>query len=184
VERSWGVLLALAAILAACDPATAPAPTPTLPSDAGLGPRQPTSQLSCPYPSVRPTYLPWLKSGEAVPPPRVYQYAEADDPNVASLLDWRSPLDQGTTSPYYVTLTRQSDPNLSAPGVSIRVTVEGSDPGELYEGIEPGEAAIYWVIPNVTSCSTIELSMVAPDMTRERALKEIVKIAESLRPAD
>jgi hypothetical protein len=144
--------------------------------------RASNSPVTCPFPSVRPTYLPWLEPGEPVPPPRVYQYVEPDDPNMASFLDWRSPLDKGTTPPYYVILYRQSDPNLSAPGLSVSVSIEGSGPGDLHEGKGPGEAAIFWVIPNVTSCSTVILSMNAPDMSGQRALKEIVSIAESLRP--
>jgi hypothetical protein len=66
----------------------------------------------------------------------------------------------------------------------VPVSIEGSNPGDLYEGKNLGDAAIFWVIPNVISCATVVLSMVAADMSRERALREIVRVAESLRPSD
>lgn len=63
------------------------------------------------------------------------------------------------------------------------MSIEGSDPGELYEGKQPGEASVYWVIPNVASCSTVALWFSADGMTRMQARREVRRIAESLRPA-
>ncbi|HEV8421688.1 MAG TPA: hypothetical protein VGR13_10070, partial [Actinomycetota bacterium] len=70
------------------------------------------SPITCPYPSVRPTYLPWLKPGEEVPPPRAYVYPPPDDISIgteepmASILDWRHPELNSETAPYYVLLSR------------------------------------------------------------------------------
>lgn len=82
-----------------------------------------------------------------------------------------------------VSLVRTGEYNLGAPGSRVDVLIEGSDPGELYDGKQPGEASIYWVIPNVTSCSTMAIWFHAPDMTRRQARAEVRKIAVSLRPA-
>jgi hypothetical protein len=102
---------------------------------------------------------------------------------MASFLDWRNPELDSENSPYYLSLRRQTDPNLSAPGEPVPVTIEGSDPGELHEGIRSGEVAISWVIPNVSACSTVVLELEGPDMSRGRAVREIVLVAKSLRSA-
>jgi hypothetical protein len=98
-------------------------------------------------------------------------------------LEWRNPNWEQGIPPSYVTLRRQTEPNLGAPGDPVAVTIDGSDEGGFYEGEVPGDAAISWVIPNATSCSTVALELVAPDMSRSEAKREIVRIAESLRPA-
>jgi hypothetical protein len=97
-------------------------------------------------------------------------------------LDWRNPHWKEEIPPYYVILRRQAEPNLAAPGDQVAVTIEGSDEGAFYEGEVAGNAGIYWVIPNVISCSTLALELVAPDLTRAEARNEIFKVAESLRP--
>ncbi|TMK83234.1 MAG: hypothetical protein E6G44_12175 [Actinobacteria bacterium] len=128
-----------------------------------------------------PTYLPWLGAGEAVPAPG--RDARTDEGGSSAVLDWRNPHWQTDIPPYYVQLGSHTEPNLAAPGDPVAVTIEGSDPGELYEGKTPGEVSIYWAVPNRTSCSTVALELVAPDMTRSRARTETVRIAASLRPA-
>lgn len=101
-----------------------------------------------------------------------------------AFLDWRNPSWKDDIPPYYVLLLRTSEPNLAAPGDPVRTTIEGSRQGELYGGKDAGEASVYWVIPNVTSCSTVAIWLNAPDMTKAQARKEAVRIAESLHPAD
>jgi len=64
----------------------------------------------------------------------------------------------------------------------VSIPIDGWDPGELYDGKQPGEASVYWVIPNVTACSTVAIWFSAPDMTRKQARREARRIAESLRP--
>ncbi|HEV8419781.1 MAG TPA: hypothetical protein VGR13_00350 [Actinomycetota bacterium] len=100
-----------------------------------------------------------------------------------AFLDWRNPFWKDDIPPYYVILLRTSEPNLAAPGDPVRTTIEGSRHGELYGGKDAGEASVHWVIPNVTSCSTVELWLNAPDMTVAQARNEAVMIAESLQPA-
>jgi hypothetical protein len=163
------LIVAAAAILTAWQGSPSPDPPPS-PADAG----------GCPFPSVRPTYLPWLSAGEDVPPPRM-SHASEEGGSSASL-EWRNPNWEQGIPPSYVTLRRQTEPNLGAPGDPVAVTIDGSDEGGFYEGEVPGDAAISWVIPNATSCSTVALELVAPDMSRSEAKREIVKIAESLRP--
>lgn len=181
MERIPPLMLAVAtAILAACgDAPPAPTPIPTHSLSPSIVVEHPTSSPSCPFPSVRPTYLPWLDEGQEVPLPFVRMEITEGDA-AYSRLDWRNPLWGKAFPPYFVSLVRTTDPNLAAPGRPVPVTIEGSDLGSLYEGKEPGEASIYWVIPNVESCSTLALWLAAPDMSRRQTLKEILLIAKSL----
>lgn len=164
------LMLVVAAILSTCQGATPPRTEPPSSSAAG-----------CAFPSVRPTYLPWIGPGEAVPAPLMNVETTEEDGSYA-ILDWRNPHWKDNAAPYYVILRRQSEPNLSAPGEPVEIRIEGSDPGDLYEGKLSGETSIYWVVPNLTSCSTIALDLVAPDMTRSDAKRAIIRIARSLRP--
>jgi hypothetical protein len=135
----------------------------------------------CPFASVRPTYLPWVEPGEDVPPPDAHQ-VRGDGGVDYALMDWRNPRWKEELPPYYVELVRKSEPVLGGSTQSVKVSIEGSGEGVLYEGETPNTPSIVWVIPNVTSCSTVVLRLVAPDMTREQATDAIVKIAESLEP--
>jgi hypothetical protein len=183
MARRWVLLLVLAtAILAACDPATPPAIRPSPSMHAGAGVAQGGSPLACPYPSVRPTYLPWVEPGEDIPEPDAHS-APGDDGISYAFLDWTDPHDAMGHFHYKVTLVRTGQYNLGAPGTPVDVSIEGSDPGELYDGKQPGEASIYWVIPNVTACSTVAIWFSSQDMTRKQAREEIKRIARSLRPA-
>jgi hypothetical protein len=99
-----------------------------------------------------------------------------------SFLDWRNPHRTNRVEPFYVMLLRTSEPNLSAPVEQVGITIEGSRAGEVHEGKQPGEASVYWVIPNVTACSTVALWLAAPGLSRMQAKAEVTRIAESLRP--
>src|SRR5205823_1039870 len=147
-----GLIVVAVAILTACQSSPSPDPPPS-PAAAG----------DCPFPSVRPTYLPWLSPGEEVPP-LLMDRATSEDAGSYAALDWRNPYWKKAIPPYYVVLRQQTTPNLGAPGDLVPVTIDGSDEGGFYEGEVPGDAAISWVIPNVTSCSTITLELVGPDL--------------------
>jgi hypothetical protein len=137
---------------------------------------------SCAYASVRPTYLPWLKSGDEIPEPDAHRVV-GDEGVSYAFLTWRTPVGAMRHPQYEVSLVRTGQYNLGAPGSRVDVSIEGSDPGEIYDGKQGGETSVYWVIPNVTHCSTVALWLSAPDMTRKQARTEVRKIAESLRPA-
>lgn len=98
-------------------------------------------------------------------------------------MDWRNPRWKRDFPPYFVELVRKSEPIFGSSEHSVSVFIEGSDVGTLYEGETPNSPSIAWVIPNIPSCSTVVLRLVAPDMTRAQAMKTIIKIAEHLRPA-
>ena len=174
--RTRGLPLMLAAaILAGCHSGPA-APTPTQPPVPHIRGAQQASPASCPYPSVRPTYLPWLDPGQQIPAPEAHR--EVGDEGISyAFLEWRNPA-------YQVSVVRTSQYNLGAPGVHVDMSIEGSDPGELYDGKQPGDTSVYWVIPNIALCSTVALWFSAEDLTRHQARREVRRIAESLRPAD
>jgi hypothetical protein len=178
------MLASATAILAACDSGTAPAIRPSPSMGAGVGVAQGSaSPPACPYPSVRPTYLPWVEPGEEIPEPDAHS-AVGDEGVSYAFLTWTDPPEAMGHFRYKVSLVRTGQYNLGAPGSPVDVSIEGSDPGELYDGKQAGEASIYWVIPNVTACSTVAIWFSAPDITWKQARAEVRKIAESLRPAD
>jgi hypothetical protein len=106
-ERGLVMLLA-GAILAVCggSPA-APAPTHKPSASVRIVPQRSQSPLVCPYPSVRPTYLPWLDLGEEVPEPDAHQVT-GDDGTSYAFLDWRNPRWKRDFPPYFVELLRKS----------------------------------------------------------------------------
>jgi hypothetical protein len=129
-----------------------------------------------------PTYLPWLEPGEAVPSPlsrKVVTEAAS-----YAILEWRSPRSTNDSVPSYrVRLIRTTEYVFGGSAIPVKTPIEDWDPGELYDGGQPGEASVYWVIPNVIGCSTVAVWFSATNMARKRTRQEIRRIAESVRPA-
>jgi hypothetical protein len=145
----------------------------------GLQPRTEPSGTTpaarCEFPTFQPTYLPWLRSGQAVPIPDAF-YGLGHD--ASATLYWSRP-DVGV--PYYVRLTHQP-PTLdgSGPGRTISVAIPGASAGQLYLGETPGNELIYWTIDQ-GPCPEFVLELSANDMSRAESEAAIIKIARSFR---
>jgi hypothetical protein len=101
-----------------------------------------------------------------------------------AILEWLNPSARKELHPsYHVRLLRTTEYAFGSSSVIVETPIEDWDPGELYDGKQPGEASVYWVIPNVVGCSTVAMWFSAPDMTREQTRREATRVAESLRPA-
>jgi hypothetical protein len=148
----------------------------------------------CDFPSVRPTYLPWLAPGETVPEPARQMNAAGGGPQGLdpgySILSWSN---GDITQP-------GSDPNVA--GIHLwRATESGDsfpeDPqvpplpdgstGRLHPGHEDGDWSIVWgdPTPDVTDDDCSETTLVAyyPNLTKAEGKEEILLIARSLVPA-
>jgi hypothetical protein len=176
--RTAVVLLVLSLAFAACNTAsesqqgTVPGSTNESPSATSAGAR-----TRCELASVRPTYLPWLKRGEQVPPPRKYY-----GPDEAAWLDWRRP-DWTKDAPYYVVLRRDSQFTTSSGELVAGTRLpETAEPGRLYSGEVGFSPSIAWFLVGAASCEWLTLQLSAPGMSREEAEEEIAKIARSLQP--
>jgi hypothetical protein len=141
----------------------------------------PSGRTRCDFASVRPTYLPWLKAGEDVPPPRKYY-----GPDEAAWLDWRRPdWARQEEAPYYVVLRRDSQLTTSSGQLVPGTRLPGvAEPGRLYSGEVGFSPAIVWFLVSAPSCEWLTLQLSAPGMSREQAESEIAKIASSLRRSD
>lgn len=172
--RRAGALLVVALVFVGCSSTTNSKPSPASATTS------PSGQARCDFASLRPTYLPWLKPGEEVPPPRKYH-----GPDDAAWLDWRRPAwTQQEDDPYYVVLRRDSQFMTSSGQLIQGTRIPGAaEPGRLYSGEVGFSPAIVWFLVSAPSCDWLTLELDAPGMSREEAEGEIVKIAKSLRLA-
>jgi hypothetical protein len=121
----------------------------------------------CPFPSVRPTYLPWLAPNEPIPPP-TRSYDDAID---RAQLSWTNP-----NKPHDgVGLTLYSLPGGVTPEESIDVKVQGFV-GYLHHG--PGETSAWWDLS--ARCNFLELSITL-DPAKPQLDSELLRIARSLK---
>jgi hypothetical protein len=170
-------MLALAA--AACGGATQG--ERAQPSRGENGTHTQQQSVSCDFAPVRPTYLPWVDSGDPIPDPSA---SRSDDPesDLAGLY-WTK--DRGER-PYYVQLIRLTFDGGSLEGTSVPVTISGVE-GKLRtetEGQYPGFAEIQWLLPQ-SRCNDIRLWLrTSGRMTDPEAADEAVKIAESFELVD
>lgn len=128
------------------------------------------SDPRCPFPTVRPTYLPWLAPDDPIPSPtrsydRQIEQAQLSWTNPARPQDGVGltlyPLSVGTT-----------------PEKRLGVDVQGSV-GYLHHG--PGETSAWWDLD--AGCNFLELSVDLEDSSQRRLDQELLKIARALRPA-
>jgi len=141
-------------------------------------PRDRSASLNCPFPSVRPSYLPWLGEGEAPRPPSKYiddGTKLQDEGSGYAALMWANPNSNG---PDYVRLVTMTE-DLAAEGVETEVSVDG-DRGQLLPLDEAsGGIVMEWEISQGV-CNKLSLELVAPGLTSSEAANEIKTIAESL----
>jgi hypothetical protein len=124
----------------------------------------------CVAPDVRPTYLPWLKPGEEVPPPRKSYDEEID----RAQLSWGDP-----DSEAGVGLTVYPVPGgVSGAGDLIGIELYGVE-GRLHALDEGGLVGINWDIPG--RCNFVELGLYAPGLPNDKAIEQLMMIARSLR---
>lgn len=149
-------------------------------SDAEPTPKlSPTQTGQCSFPSVRPTYLPWLSPSERIPEPDASHLAHTDASGneVADLayLDW------GSSGPESIGLTLSREDELrGGPGEPTGVTLFGAE-GYLYTGPEPGEASILWNTED-EPCNLLSLHLRAGGVfTTRQAIAEVLRIATSLQ---
>lgn len=129
----------------------------------------------CDFPSLHPTYLPWVRPVEPIPTP----FESYDDEIDRAQLSWRDPRfppgDAGVALTVYTYFPAGSDDE------EINVEVQGV-PGYLHRSDDGGTVSINWDLPTST-CNFLELSLAAPALTGSEAVAELLKIARSLEPA-
>jgi hypothetical protein len=154
---------------------------------------QPDSEgAMCDFPSVRPTYLPWVAPGEPVGPPGTDRWAGGGGPQGLdpgySILSWSN---GDVTMPGHapdvgsVSLWRATESVGSFPVDPEVPPLPDGSTGRFYasEG-GGGDWSIIWgdPLPDVTDddCSETALVVNFPNLTRSEAKREIIRIAESL----
>lgn len=135
----------------------------------GEPPATATRPERCVAPDVRPTYLPWLKPGEEVPPPR-----ESYDEEInRAQLSWQDP--GGETG---VGLTVYPLPGGVALEEPIAIWIYGVE-GQLHRLDEGGVIGIHWDVQD-EYCNFVELSLYAPGLPIGDAVNQLLKVARSL----
>ena len=141
-------------------------------------PQDSSASLTCPFPSVRPSYLPWLGEGEDPLAPSKYiddGTKMQDEGSGYAALMWANPNSNGPDYVRLVTLTE----DLAAGGVETKVSVDG-DRGQLLPFDEAsGGIVMEWEVSQDV-CNKLSLELVAPSLTSSEAASEIRMIAESL----
>lgn len=153
-------------------PTVAPVPATTV---AGNSP--------CEFAPVRPTYLPWLRPGQRVPAPQpshVSPDAAAANPDTAALT-WSRPGWETPPRVSYVQLRKETPTSFGGPGEQVPVAVSGAGSGQYHEGESPGSGVIAWDT-GASRCGQVVLELQAPDLTRQQAKVELLRIARSLSP--
>lgn len=126
----------------------------------------------CDFPALRPTYLPWLAAGKPVPSP-----TESYDEQInRAALWWRDPRvpygegGVGLTVYTHFPLSSEEETDIDIKGVA----------GQLHRLDEsPDLVSLHWDLPT-SSCNFLELVLVAPNLTKDEAVQELLKIARSL----
>lgn len=131
---------------------------------ARLKERPPATGERCGFPTVRPTYLPWLGEGEQPGSPTRSFDEEID----RAQLSWRhSSGDVGVTV---------YPEDLAPSGEPIGVKIDGIN-GYLHRG-EGGTVSVSWDLD--ARCNLLELSISLSDATQQELERELVKVARSL----
>jgi hypothetical protein len=147
----------------------------------------------CDFPAYRPTYLPWLQSGERVPEPERWRVAHGGGPQGLdpgySHFGWGSGDITEPGGPKYeggVSLWRSTESvGAIPPDPDVPPLPDGSE-GRFYRGetSDAGDWAIIWVDsvpdPYDDPCSETTLSVYFPQLSKEEGKQEIAKIARSL----
>jgi hypothetical protein len=131
--------------------------------------------VECPFPTILPTYLPWLQAGEEVPAPYKDRF-EAGEAHLAWVPDGKHRA--------LVTLRRYTGER-GGPGGAVPVTYDGAE-GFLYvgEGAESANIAYVAIVWHHRDgpCNMTALALDAPQLSLDEGKEEIRKIAESLTP--
>jgi hypothetical protein len=137
----------------------------------------------CPFPTVRPAYLPWLEAREQVPVPRRDQswgYASLQWIAPSGTPGWEAAEGRSRVRPYVV-LRRHSSLGGSGPGKRVYATVAGIE-GDLYEAETSGAGVIVWHISG-GRCGELALELETDErLSQAEAERELRRIARSLRP--
>lgn len=128
------------------------------------------SDERCEYPSVRPTYLPWQRSGEIPEPDRGYD----DELDLARLL-WINPENQGdavalTVYPVNRVPSSEGEEPLGVP-------IESNE-GYLHNG-PPDEHSAWWALDQ--RCNFLELIVSLDGLSPGSVDAQVVKVARSLQ---
>lgn len=115
---------------------------------------------------VRPTYLPWVRSGARIPEPRVTTRRREQT------LYWGRP---GAMT--YVILRANSE-EPGEPGTATGIRIRGAE-GELYAGESPTSASVLWNIEG--ACPLLTLQLHEPSMEPGEGRRKVLRIADSLR---
>jgi hypothetical protein len=133
----------------------------------------PNTYQRCLPPRVRPTFLPWLDAGEGIPRPRVSYDAAID----RAQLSWSDPAypqeDAG------VGLTVYPHTPMGNVGEETDIVINGVV-GRLHRFDEANVVGLSWDFPGRT-CNFMELSLVAPDLSRSEAVSDLMEVARSMR---
>lgn len=160
----WTVLgVSVTALLGGCA-GSRPDPAPAAPTVAS---GTPTDTRRCVLPSVRPTSLPWQRSGE-LPEPS-WSYDEEID---RAQLSWTNPKNPQDG----VGLTIYPLDDSVAPEEPLGVKIQGVQ-GYLHDG-SMGENSAWWDLDQ--RCNFLELSVSLEGVPSERVDEEVIKVARSL----
>jgi hypothetical protein len=126
----------------------------------------------CRAPTVRPSYLPWMKPGEPIPGPKVSYDAEID----RAQLSWTDPnYPEGQAGVGLTLYTLSPMGNLGEP---TDIVLDGVT-GHLHRADEGGLVSISWNL-NTSECNFMELVLAAPDLPKRVAINQLMKVARSL----
>lgn len=133
----------------------------------------PSTYQRCLPPRVRPTFLPWLDAGEEIPPPRVSYDAAID----RAQLTWSDPAyPEGDAG---VGLSVYPHTSMGTAGEETDIVINGVA-GRLHRFDEANVVGLSWDLPGRT-CNFMELSLVAPDVSRSEAVSDLFDVAQSMR---
>jgi hypothetical protein len=167
------MLLTILVLAVGCGDDEAPPPSsasPLGPAVASTDSDEAEGSGRCDFPSFRPTYLPWLAPGEAVPAPGFDRFAGY------AQLEWHA----GNA---YVVLWRVSDV-IGGPGDPAPALPNGAE-GYLYEGSsdEHADWAVVWADVQADGCNETTLSVVSRRLTEQEGKDAILRIAATLEEA-
>jgi hypothetical protein len=177
------LMVVVIASLASCGSPDGDLSQVTRRGESAGGSRTAPESLECPYPRVAVEYLPWLRQGGSVPPPR--EAASGD-----SQLIWLPAKEATTWDEAAVTLRIETAPppgltdepvNLDYPGPRSFTSAAGYlEEGEGAKDENVGDVAIWW-FGRGEFCNFAVLSLFAPNISLQAGKTEIIRVAESMR---
>jgi dipeptidyl aminopeptidase/acylaminoacyl peptidase len=136
-------------------------------------PTDSTDPSRCEFPTLRPTYLPWVHPGKEIPAP----HESYDDEIDRAQLSWSDPrFPLGETGVGLTVYTHFPQGNR---GQQTDIVVRGVA-GRLHGPGDGGGVSVSWVLPTST-CNFLELSYGAPNLTMMEAIQQLLKIGRSLQ---